>query len=582
MKKSQKKFPTISIFISSLFLFFIATEIPVMAFYSDITEENQYYNSIKILYDLDRLPHYENEIFNPETKVTIVDLCELTLAFAQVSLNTNISLPYSNIDPSSETAKIIQTALDTNIIEAIGLNPTLDITSPVAKQYILKTLFQTLGIGTNYFFDKSDFPFTDLDVNSELAPIAQKAAELYILEKDKPQLFSLAKRITRGQLADYLYRIYQNAPNTITIRVKPSNYTKAQTELLDNEKFSIFLDIWDRLKTDFLYQDKLNEDQLIESAIEGLLEPVEEKDKYTTYQNSSEAQAFMDSLSGDYEGIGISIEMIDGKATVITPFKNSPAEKAGLKPNDVILEVNNEDVSDQTLEEIISKIKGEKGTTVTLKILRGTDKKTFEIEREEISQESVSSELLEHNDKKIGYINMMSFNEDGYKKFTEQAKTLLKDKPVGFIIDLRNNPGGYLDVAVNIVGLFTDAKKTALRLEFADGTTQEYITNGNGLLKNYKTIVLINGGSASASEILAGALKDFSLATLIGEKSFGKGSVQEIITYYDESLLKFTIAKWLTPNGTNVNEVGIVPDKEVVENPDTTTDEQLQAALDEF
>ena len=186
-----------------------------------------------------------------------------------------------------------------------------------------------------------------------------------------------------------------------------------------------------------------------------------------------------------------------------------------------------------------------------------------------------------YNKKNIAYINVANFGDTTYQEFLEAAKQIVADKNIkGIILDLRNNPGGYIDVAVDMVGLFTDEVKTAVKLKFYDGDISEYKTTGNGLLSGYKTVILINEGSASASEIVAGAMKDYKLATLIGKKSFGKGSVQEVSTYDDGSLFKYTISYWLTPNNNSINKLGITPDK-TVENL-ATGDKQLDTALAQF
>ena len=285
-------------------------------------------------------------------------------------------------------------------------------------------------------------------------------------------------------------------------------------------------------------------------------------------------------LESEYEGIGTVLEFIDGKVVVVSPIKNSPAEKAGIKPADIIKEVDGISVEGKTLEEVAAKIKGKAGTTVKITVQRDSETLTFEITRAKVSFNTVESEVKKWGNKKIGYIELITFGEKSYEEFLEAANTILKEKPDGFIIDLRNNPGGFVDTAINILSLFMTEKKNAVIFEYADSSKTEFKTDGNGLLKGYKIVVIINKGSASASEIVAGALKDYKIAKIIGETSFGKGSAQEVRTYKDKSIFKFTISKWLTPNGTDISKVGITPDK-VVSNPNGE-DLQLQEALKEF
>jgi carboxyl-terminal processing protease len=184
--------------------------------------------------------------------------------------------------------------------------------------------------------------------------------------------------------------------------------------------------------------------------------------------------------------------------------------------------------------------------------------------------------------KTIDYISLTNFGQESDKEFATAAKDIIQNKPAGIILDLRNNPGGLVNVAINIISLFTDQTKTALKMEYVDKTVEETSTSGNGLLKGYKVVILMNEGSASASEIVAGALKDFGIATLVGKKSYGKGVVQAVQQYKDGSYFKYTEANWLTPNGTSINDKGLAPDVIVEKGTDPKVDAQLNSALSQF
>lgn len=555
------------------------------AFYSDVPTSHEHYTAIKALYDSSLLAETPDNQFYPDELITIIDLYEILLSYGQVDLETSTNLPYSNSDElNAHQSSIIQTALNLNILSAKGLSPTLNTTQTLSKYYALTVLFESLGIGTNHFFETENFIYKDLNPLSESAPLAFKALEIGILEDD-PYYFKMTKRITRAELANYLYLLRDYSPASTTIVEVDADdlsyeymLNSTQKDLLESSEFQIFLDIWSKIQKEYLYQEELNDSDLIAGAITGLVDQLE--DLYTTYQLPEDADNFLDSLSSEYEGIGMSVDMIDDQVIVVSPFKNSPAEAAGLKPNDIIIKVDDEDVLGQTLEEVVNKIKGPADTKVEITILRNEKELNFTVTRDFILYNSIESEMLEQGNKDIAYIEIISFNDTTSEEFTEAATALIEENPDGFIIDLRNNPGGYMYEAILITDLFSDEILTVVTLEFADGAQENFETFGNGLLKDYEVVILINGGSASASEILAGALQDHGLAKIIGTTSFGKGSVQQLAQYFDDSLFKYTIARWLTPNGTDISKKGITPDK-TVENPGTE-DKQLEEALGEF
>ncbi len=270
------------------------------------------------------------------------------------------------------------------------------------------------------------------------------------------------------------------------------------------------------------------------------------------------------------------IELKNGYVTIITPIDNTPAQRAGLKPGDKILQINDVDAKGMSADKAASLIKGQSGTSVKLKILRTDNtEQTFSIIREKIHVSLVSWELKQGN---VGYIKMMSFGI-GADNLLNQAVAELSQKGADrFILDLRNNPGGYLDVAVRCAGLWLDNKIVVIQ-KYKEGIPDNNYNSGSSTaMGNKKTIVLVNAGSASASEILAGALQDYKLATIVGEKTFGKGSVQEMINMSDGSSLKVTTSKWYTPLGRSIEKNGISPDIVIPYN-NSGVDNQLEQAL---
>jgi len=559
----------------------------VFAFYSDVSPTNQYYDSIKALYDLGRLPVETDNLFHPDNQLTRGELYKMIIADGMATLSQNIDLPYTDISKDSPYAPYIQTALDNRILKAPGEKSSFGLNDKVTKYTALTTMFNSLGIGYNYFFSKDDFPFEDIPVNSDLAPLADKASKLDILDLVAPNQFLPNKRITKAEAADYLYKIKQNIQPSFTITLTKSpdttqtNNTIANSDISKNPNFVTLVNVWSTLKNKFLYKDKLDDNQLIYGAIKGMVN--EAKDKYTVFEAPSDSNNIISRLSSKYEGIGIVIEMIDKNITVITPFHGSPAEKAGIQGQDIIKKVDGTSTDGLSLEEVSAKIKGPTNSSVKISINRGGKEMEFTVIRDSITMQRVTNKMLKSpNGKNIAYISLADFGQGADDELTNAAKDLVKNNPDGIILDLRNNPGGYVDVAVNIISLFTTEPKTAVKMEFVDKHIEETQTTSNGILAKYKVVVLINEGSASASEITAGALKDYGVATLVGKKSFGKGVAQELQTYRDGSIFKYTISNWLTPSGHSINGQGITPDVTVEKGTDPKVDNQLNTALSQF
>jgi carboxyl-terminal processing protease len=284
------------------------------------------------------------------------------------------------------------------------------------------------------------------------------------------------------------------------------------------------------------------------------------------------AQKFEEEVSGAFSGVGMEIAKRDNAITVVAPIKNSPAMKAGILAGDIVTKVDGKSTETWSTEEAVSHIRGKQGTTVTISIYRkGVDHElSFTLTRDTIRIPAVELAMLEGG---IGYLQIFSFNGNVDAEFERAAKELVAQKTKGVIIDVRNNPGGLLDAAVNIAGWFLPAQSVVVQERFGTGVSDQLRAHGNARLSNIPVVVIMNKGSASASEILAGALHDVRGIPLVGEKSFGKGSVQQLETFYNGSTLKVTIAKWFTPNGVSISDTGITPSVEV---PSPTASESAQ------
>ncbi len=350
--------------------------------------------------------------------------------------------------------------------------------------------------------------------------------------------------------------------------------------------FSLFWKTWDELHNKFVDQNKLKEDKLLYGAISGMVKGA--GDPYTVFFPPVETKSFKQDVGGSFGGIGAEIGKRNSFLVIIAPLEDTPAQKAGLLADDKILKINGESTDDITVEEAVTKIRGDVGTKVTLSILRGNDGakvKDVVIERAVIKIPITKLEAL--NDNKIAHLSFYSFASTAPFEFQQAAtKILVTTGYKGIILDLRNNPGGFLEVSVDIAGWFLNTGDLVAIEQFSE-TEQDKNTkfkaNGLGALKNYPLVILVNQGTASAAEILAGALRDNRGIKLVGEKTFGKGSVQELINLDGGSSLKVTVAKWLTPKGMSISEHGLEPDYKVAITEEDTAknkDPQLDKAVE--
>lgn len=327
------------------------------------------------------------------------------------------------------------------------------------------------------------------------------------------------------------------------------------------------------------FDGTLDTKKLIEGANRGLVDAA--GDQYTVFMNSEEASAFDDSLSGNIGGgIGVEVGIRGNMPTVVRVLQNNSAEKAGILVDDIIVKVNDESVENKSLTEVTSSIRGETGTTVKLTVLRAGEEKEFNITRAQVNNPSAYGEVKNG----VGVLTITRFDENTGRLARSVASEFKQQGVKGVVLDLRGNGGGYVTAAQAVSGIWLDKK--LVTSERRNGVvTEELKSTGSPILNGVPTIVLVNKSSASASEIVAGALRDQKAATLLGEVTFGKGSVQKLVTLSSDAMLKVTIARWYTPAGLNISEKGISPDKAVERTADdinANRDPQLDAALAGF
>jgi carboxyl-terminal processing protease len=345
-----------------------------------------------------------------------------------------------------------------------------------------------------------------------------------------------------------------------------------QHKQLGKTDFGLFWDVASKLQEK--YFGTINAQDMLYGSIKGLVAAI--GDPYTIFADPKENQEFFDTLNGSYEGIGVELDVVDGALVVVAPLKGSPAEAAGLKSLDQVVAIDGESVLGMTFAQVLSKVKGPSGTQVTLTVERLGVKEpiVLKITRQTIKRESVSVEI---DSKKIAVIRISRFANDTDAGFNTAVNKVIADGAKGIVLDLRNNPGGFLDAGVAVANEFL---KTGVIVEerMKSGEKTNFSTDGSGRLTDIPMVVLVNQGSASAAEIVAGALQDHGRAKVVGETTYGKGSVQEVEDFPDGSALRVTVAKWYTPNGRSISDEGIKPDKEVKLTEKETTDVQMEEA----
>ena len=371
------------------------------------------------------------------------------------------------------------------------------------------------------------------------------------------------------------FKVYLIILFSIFFFVSPIN----STEVDIYKKIDLFGEVLEKINKENV--DEVNQSESMDSAINGLLQSL---DPYSAYMSPKIFEQMQTETSGEFGGLGIEVGMEAGVVKVISPIDDTPASKAGLKAGDYIVKINNTQVQGKSLSEAVDLMRGPVGSGIELTVRRIGEKKAlvFNIVREVIQVQSVKSEVLEDD---IGYIRLTSFNDNSSDQIEKQIKKLNKNKNINsYILDLRNNPGGLLSQAIKISDFFLDNGEIVSTKSRKKSENRKWFAKGGDITGGKTLLVLINYGSASASEIVAGALKDHKRAILLGENSYGKGSVQSIIPLKNRGAIRLTVAKYYLPSGKSISEVGVRPDIEISEEGDdfrinSDTDNQLSYAI---
>ncbi|MDF2379331.1 MAG: S41 family peptidase [Candidatus Gracilibacteria bacterium] len=439
---------------------------------------------------------------------------------------------------------------------------------------MMRTGMLSYGITIPAFIPDSQWKYTDIDTDTTV----HKAVEIGVFKTQTETRtgIRLNKKVSRSEALGFLFKL------SLIEAADDSLFSIPQEE---NQSF--FLNISNGSKLDVLeatinniynksyYRNDFSETDAIHNAIKTVVDSLD--DPYSEFYTPAENLQFFQGLKGDVEGIGAYIEKKDENILIISPIKGSPAEKAGLRAGDIVTHVNGESLDGLTLQEAVSKIKGPSGTSVNLTIKRSRESLEIQVTRGRVNIPSLTFE--EQN----GYyiISLLQFNLNAATELRPILEKAARERPAGVIIDVRNNPGGFLHVVIEMLDYFLNKGDSTVQIQtLTDTTVSEAMTDP--IISDIPLAVIINKGSASASEILAGTLQDYDKAIIVGETSFGKGSVQEVISYTDGSALKITTAHWLTGKGNSINKTGIIPDIVITDNPGSPADEALEATINKL
>lgn len=538
---------------------------PSLMAYDDVAGDSPYFYAIEYLRKNDVFK--TTKLFKPDSIVTRAEYISylVKLNSPKFKRPASIKLPYSDTLDSAWYAPYLVEAVRVGILtgKEQKMQPGQNITLLDALELLFHS--RSIPIPRRYV---GEMPYRDLAKNTQAQAMVMRAQELGIVQPEKQDFFGLYRKISRAEAAKMIYKM-----DLVDLR-DPSNAVSAtndtQLQRVENA--------WKLVQSNYVDKDKLDSKKLADTAIKAMVDTLQ--DPYSVFMDETENQALSDEIGGQFEGIGAYVEMKENKdIAVVSPIKDSPAFLAGVKAGDIIRKVNDFDTKGATLQETVKQIKGPKGTTVKLTLERNGQTIVLDVMRDVVNVHSLEYEVVGNG--KIMHIHLMTFSQNLVKDFNDVVDIIRKNTEIkGVILDVRNNPGGLLDAAVGILSAILPADSVAVNIKYSYFNFTQY-TAGNGPLAGYPMVVLANKGSASASEIVAGALKDYGVAKIIGETTFGKGTVQEVNYLGDGSSVKLTVAKWLTPLGNSIQKTGIAPDIEVAAG-SNGTDPQMDRALAEI
>jgi carboxyl-terminal processing protease len=560
MKKLITILATLTLFISSYGTSFA---------YDDVPNDSQYYYSVDYLRRNGVFK--ETRLFKPDTIISKAEFIKylVLLNSRDFKPSSDIKLPFADTNDNSWYAPYFHEAIALGILSdrETKIYPYKKLSVVEA----LELLFHSQSIPIPRIFH-GDIQYEDVKRNKRYAPLIMRALDFDLIKPEKPDYLGIYHRVSKAEAAFMMYKM-----DLINL-TSPTSPNTGNVSVADIELQKI-MSVWEIIFNSYIGRDDLFKDDIADSAIRAMMKALD--DPYSVYFDTQENASFADGLEGEVEGIGAYIEMDDdNQLVIVSPIIGSPSQKAGLRSGDIIWKVDGKDISEMNVYEATALIKGPKGTTVSLTIKRNGNIKIINVKRDIVKIDSLNYEVKENG--KIMVVSLNQFSQNSPSDFQEVVEIIQNNSQIkGIIIDVRDNPGGLLDSAVGIINHLLRPESEIVTIQYNYFNYTQY-ANGGGELANYPMAVLINKGSASASEILAGALKDFDSAKIIGETSYGKGSVQEVNYFVDNSSVKLTIAEWLTPLNHSINGNGISPDIKVLDNPHTEKDEQMERAIKEL
>ncbi|MBD3328728.1 PDZ domain-containing protein [Candidatus Peregrinibacteria bacterium] len=570
----------------TIILGLFSTPFSASAYFSDVPKSHPNFEAITELENELLVKGYQDGTFRPDELINKAAFHKLVFNHAGYKPVENFyETPFLDVNSGAWYSAYVKKALELNIIKFNPDLPKFLPQQPVSRYDGLKTIYSLHGVPVQLIPNSSQTAFIDISNNPNFLPIAKTAESTGIfIAEEQPYLLPL-RNLTRGEAAELLYKVrqYQKLTNTSTaeIFVENSEY-EYDADLLDSEEFAVFADVYKTIKDRYYEDEEINESDLIYGAIDGMVDSI--GDPYSNFESPSTSEEFTNDLNGNYEGIGVMLDQNDqDQYYIIYVLMDSPAEESGLAEGDIILEIDGKKTDDLTSAEVTTLIKGPKGTDVVLTINREGTIKEITVTRNSITFDTVFDKSIIEVPQDIAYISIFKFGETTASEFNEMLNEKLEQNPKGLILDLRDNPGGYLDSAYTILEKFIEKDLVMTQFKLKDRTAKEFaMKNSLSALQEIPVVVLVNDLSASAAEVIAAALQDHQKATIIGTQTFGKGTVQELTLYHDGSLLKLSIAKWLSPKGHDYNLIGLTPD--IIVEPSESdfnfeTDSQLEKAI---